>query len=67
MVGYTSNQYKGKKGIVVGKLIAAVGAILFASTMLGYVSPTTGAYGLLLLIVGITVKNVGKFKNWYNN
>lgn len=53
--------------MILGTVIALPGALFFIGALFDSVDASTGSLGLIMLIVGILIKKVGKIKNWYHN
>lgn len=63
-IGYTSNQYEGKKIILTGKLLIGIGVLI---TLFGSLEGSSIGIGIFSIIIGIIISKVGKLKNWYHN
>jgi len=61
-----TNVYKGKNKIILGKLLASLGVLLFFISFPAQ-NPSLFVFAILSLIVGIIILIVGRFQNWYHN
>ena len=70
-IGYTENQYQGKRSSIKGMIIALCGVILiWISFTVNTHSDLNGLLfllGIILLIVGAVFKAIGRAKHWYHN
>ena len=66
-IGYTQNQYKGKKIMIFGTLMQIFGALILIGGLSDNSNAETISIGIGVLICGFVIKKVGKVKNWFHN